>query len=412
MRVLYFHQHFSVPTGPGGIRSYCMARRLIDSGHSVTMVCGSFAGNRTGLEGAFVNGKRSGVFEGIDVIEFDLAYSNSDGILLRSWTFLKFAFRSVSLVITQTYDLVFATTTPLTAGVPGIVARHLMRKPFVFEVRDLWPELPKAMGVIKNPIVIHLLSLLELISYRSANHIVSLSPGISQGISRRGIEASRITLIPNGCDLDIFSVPKLELGIEGIKKGDFVALYAGTHGAANGLASTLEVARKLKQKNRHDIKILLVGDGKEKRDLLNVVNQEALDNIIFLDPVKKSELASLMTGVDVGLQLLANIPAFYYGTSPNKFFDYIASGLPVITNYPGWISDLLTQHEAGLSASADDADSFVACLEYLADSPEVRQRLSINAKKLAKGYFDRDQQASKWVECLEFVLNEKRGKSK
>ena len=134
MKVLYFHQHFTTPKGSAGIRSYEMARRLISRGHQVTMVCGSYGGGQTGLAQPFVNGKRRGFVDGIDIVEFDLAYSNADGFIKRTATFVKFAFRSIGLVFLEQYDVLFATTTPLTAGIPGIFSRWLRRKPFVFEV--------------------------------------------------------------------------------------------------------------------------------------------------------------------------------------------------------------------------------------------------------------------------------------
>ena len=174
MRVLYFHQHFSTPKGSTGIRSYEMARRLVSQGHEVTMVCGSYGGGNTGLAGDFSRGRREGKVDGIEVIEFDLAYSNADGFIKRSLLFLLFALRSVGVALTHQYDVLFATTTPLTAGIPGIFSRWLRGKPFVFEVRDLWPELPREMGVITNPVVLWAMGVLEWVSYRSAHRVVGL----------------------------------------------------------------------------------------------------------------------------------------------------------------------------------------------------------------------------------------------
>jgi glycosyltransferase involved in cell wall biosynthesis len=201
MKVLYFHQHFVTPHGAGAIRSYAMARRLIERGHQVTMVCGSIGGGNTGLEGPHIDGQRRGCVDGIDVIELNLAYSNHDGLFKRSLTFLKFALRSVTLAMCEPCDLVFATTTPLTAGIPGIAARWLRGKPFVFEVRDLWPELPRAMGVIRNPVVLWAMGALEWASYHSAHGLVGLSPGIVEGIAHRGVPPGRIALVPNGRSL-------------------------------------------------------------------------------------------------------------------------------------------------------------------------------------------------------------------
>ena len=183
LKLLYFHQHFSTPQGSAGTRSYEMARAAIRAGHQVTMVCGSYGVGKTGLDCPFKYGKRSGVVDGIKVIEFELSYSNGNSFLNRTWLFICFAFRSTHIAMTHNFDVVFATSTPLTAGVPGIFARWLRRKKFVFEVRDLWPELPKAMGVISNPIILTMMSLLEWASYKSAHRLVGLSPGICDGIT-------------------------------------------------------------------------------------------------------------------------------------------------------------------------------------------------------------------------------------
>ncbi len=222
MKVLYFHQHFATPRGSGGVRSYAMARRLLERGHQVTMVCGSIRGGHTGLTTPFKKGRRRGLVDGIDVIELDLAYSNRDGFVQRTITFAKFALRSLKLAMLEEYDLVFATTTPLTAGIPGIFARWLRHKPFVFEVRDLWPELPKAMGVIKNPVVLGAMSILEWLSYRSADHVIGLAPGIVEGIKRRGVTAERISLVPNGCDIDLSSSGNAPWRPEGISHSDLM----------------------------------------------------------------------------------------------------------------------------------------------------------------------------------------------
>ena len=406
MRVIYFHQHFSVPSGPGGIRSYTMARHLVERGHSVTMVCGSFAGNDTGLKDLFKNGQRRGLVDGIDVIEFNLVYSNSDSFISRTWTFFKYVLRSLILIFKENYDIVFATTTPLTAGIPGIVAKHFRRKPFVFEVRDLWPELPKAMGVIKNPFVLSLMSALEWLSYHSADHIIALSPGIADGIKVRGIDDQFISVIPNGCDLDIFDGSLQLWRPEAIDDNDFLAIFAGTHGIANGLDDVLDAAKELCKRNRDDIKILLIGNGKLKLSLIERANREGLSNVFFHDPINKKQLSSLMSSANIGLQTLANIEAFYYGTSPNKFFDYIASGLPVLINYPGWIAELINKNDVGYVVMPENAISFANALEEAADNPVDLKMKGLNSKQLAIENFDRKTQSEDWVNILEITLGD------
>jgi len=387
--------------GSAGVRSYEFARRLLDRGHNVTMVCGSYGAGVTGLEGMFVDGRRRGMVGGIEVIEFYLAYSNCDGFTRRVFTFLKFAWRSIGLVFSEKYDLVFATTTPLTAGIPGIVARWLRRKPFVFEVRDLWPELPKAMGVIANPVMLGAMSLLEWVSYRSAHRCIGLSPGIVEGIAARGVAKEHIELVPNGCDLTIFAAEQTPWRPEGVKPDDLMAVFTGTHGMANGLDAVLDAAAELKKRNRIDIKLVLVGQGKLKPKLVERAKQEGLDNVIFHDAVNKSRLAGLMASADIGLQVLANVPAFYYGTSPNKFFDYIASGLPVLNNYPGWLANMIKEHGCGFAVGPDNPQAFADALEQAANNGEQLVEMGINGRRLAEQEFDRSKLSNRFVDWLE-----------
>lgn len=400
MKVIYFHQHFSTPSGSGGIRSYQMARRLLARGHQVTMVCGSYVGGKTGLSQPFVDGQRRGNVDGIDIIEFDLTYSNVDGFVKRCMTFAKYALRSIGLAFTEKFDMIFATTTPLTAGVPGIFARWLRGKPFVFEVRDLWPELPRAMGVIRNPLVLGAMSFLEWASYCSAHRLVGLSPGIVDGIVHRGVPRERIASVPNGCDLGIFAGQVQPWRPDQVSANDLMAVFAGTHGLANGLDAVLNAAVELKRRGRDDIKLLLIGQGKLKASLQARAAREGLDNVIFHEPVNKDKLAGLMAATDLGLQILANVPAFYYGTSPNKFFDYISAGLPVLNNYPGWLAGMITEHCCGFVVPPDNPTAFADALEQASDDRITLKIMGQRSRALAENQFDRMKLADRWVDWV------------
>ncbi len=404
MRVLYCSQHFSTPQGSVGQRSYEMARRLIERGHQVTMICGRYKGGVTGLDAPFEKGVRRGVIDGIDVIEFDLVYSNHDHFIKRSVTFMKFVCRSIQCVFTIKYDVIFSTSTPLTAGIPGIIARCLKQKPFVFEVRDLWPELPKAMGVIKNPVVLFLLSSLESISYRAANQLIGLSPGMVDGIVRRGIHPEKVHLISNGCDFHVFDAVLPAARPLDIKASDLLAIYTGTHGIANGLDAVVDAAIVLKKRQRTHIKLVCVGQGKLKSALQQRVQQEALGDILyFLEPMPKEQLARFMACADLGMQILANVPAFYNGTSPNKFFDYIAAGLPVLINYPGWLGEKIQKNECGFMVPPDDAEAFATALEEAARDRDQLLAMGQRAKQLAEREFNRQNLSHQWVDVIESV---------
>ena len=421
MHILYFHQHFSTPSGSTGTRSYEMARALVEGGHTVTMVCGTYGGGKTGLTGEPVNRIRRGEVDGIQVVEICLPYSNHDGFLKRSITFLGFAVKSIGIAWRTRYDVLFATSTPLTAGIPGIAMRVFKpRKAFVFEVRDLWPELPRAMGVVKNPVVLWAMSVLEGLSYRSARACIGLSPGIVDGIRRRCRRDKRVTMIPNGCDLSLFgpatdaeetpvTTSTMATGGGAPASDDptghrrFRAVFTGAHGIANGLDAVLDAAAVLRRRQRDDIELVFLGDGKLKPELLKRANDEGLANCTFLDPVPKTELAATLHSYDAGLMILANVPAFYYGTSPNKFFDYIASGLPVLNNYPGWLAGMIDEAQCGIPVPPEDPEAFADALERLADNPQERKAMGVKARELAESKFDRRKLAREFVGALEGV---------
>ncbi len=404
MHVLYFHQHFTTPDGSGGTRSYEFARALIARGHLVTMVCGENV--RAGLaltRDAKRNWSR-GSIDGIDVIALPLRYSNRDGLFKRAVLFLKFALRSVGIALHQDYDLLFATSTPLTAGIPGIAVKWLRGDiPFVFEVRDLWPELPRALGV-RNPLLLGGMSLLEWLGYRTADACIGLSPGIVDGIKRRSPAFRRVEMIPNGCDLGLFSpVKRQSLESIGVQTGDFVAGFTGAHGKANGLEAVLDAAAELKRRGRDRIKLVLIGDGGSKEELVTRARREGLDNVLFLPLVKKTDLAAITAGFDCGLQILANIPEFYYGTSPNKFFDYLSAGIPVLCNYPGWLAELITESRCGVAVQPANAGAFADALCRLQEEPALAVEFGRNARRLAEDKFDRCKLSANFVNIIESI---------
>jgi glycosyltransferase involved in cell wall biosynthesis len=197
--------------------------------------------------------------------------------------------------------------------------------------------------------------------------------------------------------LEIFSNKVKPWRPDGISEEDLLAVFAGTHGVANGLDALLDVALDLKLRGQKKIKLLLIGQGKIKPMLLERVKREELSNVLLLDPVEKEQLASLLAASDIGIQILANIPAFYYGTSPNKFFDYIAAGLPVINNYPGWLSELVKENNCGLIVPPDDPKAFADALEWAVNNKSCLQQMGLRSRTLAEAQFDRVKLADRWV---------------
>lgn len=405
MKVIYFHQHFTTPKVGGAIRSYEFAQRLIQRGHQVTMVTG---GNRElfNLQETDDKNVYRGNIDGIDVIQISLPYSNSDGLLKRSMTFIRYALKSIHYAMHEDYDIAYSTTTPLTAGIPCIWAKWFRGKQYVFEVRDLWPELPKALGM-KNPFALWGMSLLEWLSYRNACACVGLAPGICEGIAKRSQVGKKIVLIPNGCDLDLFKPGnRKDLKVDGILPSDKVAVFTGAHGIANGLNAVLDAANVLLKRGRGDIKFLFIGNGKLKPMLVKRAKDEDLSNCLFLDPMPKADLSNIVCCADIGLQILADIPAFYYGTSPNKFFDYITAGRPVLNNYPGWLADMIQENKCGVVVKPNDPNAFADGIIYLADNPEIRNEFGTNARILAENEFDRNKLGGQFVDFLEAIYSQ------
>ncbi len=402
MRILYFHQHFNTPAGHTGTRSYEMAIKLVSRGHKVTMICGTSAMTSSGLTNNFIKKRRDGYIKGIKVVEFDIKYSNYQSFIVRILTFLNFVFRSSIEALQTKKDLCFATSTPLTAGIPAIIQKIVKKTPFVFEVRDLWPELPCAMGLIRNPVLLLLMSILEKTTYYFSDGCIGLAPGILNGINKFKHSPKNVIMIPNGADTDIFKPNKnsnYQLPFK--TTGKFIAVFTGAHGTANGLFAAIEAALILENWKHNNIIMLFVGDGKLKPDLITKVKNHNLSNCHFLPPIPKVKMPDLLNTVQIGMQLLANVPAFYQGTSPNKFFDYISCGLPVITNYPGWIADIIKETNCGIVVPPDNPESFAKKLVNLSKNPKSLNDMSKNARAVALDKFNRDNLSLSFCKFLE-----------
>lgn len=383
-----------------------MARALVEAGHSVTVICGAVDTAVTGVERSS-RGAARGIVDGINVIQLDYPYSNKDSLPRRAAMFIAYAMASTWFVLREPHDVLFATSTPLTAAIPGIVARILRRKQtFVFEVRDLWPDLPLALGALNNKALRVGMQALERAAYRAADACVGLAPGICDAIGERGPGGLPVALIPNGSDTELFK-PRSESPVA--TDLPLRTIFAGTHGIANGLDAVVDAAIELQSRGRSDIEVHLVGDGKLKAHLIGRAERAGLTNLVFHDPVPKRELAQRLPEFDVGLMILANTPAFYYGTSPNKFFEYLAAGLCVVNNYPGWVADLVQESRCGLVVPPDSASQLATALEQLADDRAFVVTCGEEARRLGEQQFAWSIHAERFVGLLEATKRRPRG---
>lgn len=396
MRITYLHQYFNTPSMVGGTRSYEMARRLVDAGHHVDMITSW----REPMDG-------TDWFEteeaGIKVHWLPVAYANHMDYRNRLKAFIRFAFQSARRAADLNNDLVFATSTPLTIALPG---RHAARKrkiPMVFEVRDLWPEVPIAIGALQNPIAKYLALRLERYAYMHSDRIVALSPGMADGICRTGYPAERVHVIPNASDLDLFSD---ESSGEAFRKkipdlrGRPLIAYAGTLGLINGVGYLAEIAHAATTL-APDLRFAIVGEGKET----SMVEQRAqqlgvLDRNLFMFPaVSKSEMPGVLAGSDIALSLCIDLEATW-ANSANKFFDALAAGTPIAVNYGGWQAAILEENRAGVRIPATDAQSAARILAEWAENRAELESAGLAARRLAEERFDRD----KLAQDLEHVL--------
>lgn len=389
MRILYLHQYFTTPDIGGGTRSYEFGRRLVKNGHDVEFISGPISNN-------LYEGEKYLQIDGMKINIVGRNYSNKMAYSNRIFIFLAYALAaSLKGVRLKKPDIIYATSTPLTVAVPAIFLSWFFKTPFVFEVRDLWPEAPIQMGALKNPFLIKIMRKLESLTYHKAVHLVVLSPGMAEAIKQTGIPENKITVIPNSSDIELFSAGRHGDGGEILNRYGIatknVALYAGTIGEANGLDMIMNAAKML-QEAREDVHFIIAGDGKRLQALKRYKEVYGLENITFTGNISKHQVAQLYRVAKVSLVLLKNIPIFTT-SSPNKFFDTLAAGTPVISNIKGWIERLIKENNIGLFFEGEDASQLVKKVLHIVKNNTLQKEMAGNARRLAKKQFDRDKLA-------------------
>jgi len=410
MHILYLHQYFVPPDGAGGTRSYEWARRLVKKGHRVTMITSSaffptaytFKKRVTELE-----------IEGIGLRIIRVPYSNKLSFWMRIFAFLEFAFlSSLEASSVPAVDLVFATSTPLTIALPGIAAKTIRKCPMVFEVRDLWPELPIAVGALKNRIAIRLARVLERWAYRNSDHVVALSPGMKDGIVNAGYPVGNVSVVPNSCDIDLFDVPaksgELFLDKYPYLKGSFLVSYTGTFGIINGVDYLIEIAAELKTLNAGVI-FLLAGEGSRKDYVVEKANKLGVleKNLWVLPTIPKNEMPALLSATTVAVSVFIDLPEMW-NNSANKFFDALAAGRPLMINYSGWQAEILRESGAGVVVPPDNPSAAARILNVFLTDSERLEKARHAARVLAGTEFNRDYLFNKLQMTLLNVLNESR----
>ncbi|MCK4624671.1 MAG: glycosyltransferase family 4 protein [Phycisphaerae bacterium] len=410
MHITYIHQHFCTNEGYGGTRSYDVSRHLAKMGHKVTMICG--VADVSGLKMApWYKPFRKCRMDGFNVIICNVVYSNKQGFLARFVGFWLFAFMAaIAAAFLRRVDVVFATHTPLTVGIPGYIGARLKRVPFVFEVRDLWPESDIISGNLREgSLVARGLSALEKFLYAKADKILFVSPGFEKRLLERGYRQCKLKTVLLGADGDIFQQlqPDKTFRAQHGLTDKTVAVYTGVHGRANGLDYIMDAAQCLKDRN--DIAFVLVGNGMEKPRLIKRAEQQNLSNVVFVDYVPKTELPGILAGCDIGLMILANVGE--RPVTPNKIFDYMFSGLPSVVNFTGPTIDMVRADETGVYADPAKPEELAEKIAHWADNPDEAKAIGGLAREIAFKKYDRRKIARQLVEVFQQVCAKRKRKT-
>lgn len=396
MKLLFITQGFGFPEKTGGTRKYDLATSFVKQGVDVTVIT-SYKGNPDDTK--WKEYER----EGIKFFELNCPYSNLMGFKQRMNAFVYFMRNATQKALKTDCDLVLASSTPLSIGYPALVMNRKRHIPYVFEVRDVWPGVPIAMGYFKKPLIQKVLYWFEKRIYKKASAIVPLSTGMDANIKRR-YPNNKSVVIPNISEIKRFSEIKKEVDIV-VPEGKKVLLYAGTFGNVNGVGYIIEMAAHTLKYNP-DVWYYLVGKGKEKED--NIKQATALGvlnkNVFIFDPVRKSDLPYLYSISAVGSSFVIDIPALW-DNSANKFFDTLAAHRPMVINHEGWQADAIRKYNCGYVLPPKISDEAAkAFVEYMTNDDLLKLQ-GENAFKLGKEQFSLEVAVEKYMRIFNSIVS-------
>ncbi len=394
MHILIIHQAFASINEPGGTRHHEFARLLTGRGHKVTVIASPISY----ITGGHTHQSNSEI-EGVTILRAAVYDAHHRSFVHRIIAFFSFMLSSFWIGLgVKNVDLVWGTSPPIFQGVTAWALARIKGAKFLFEVRDLWPQFAIAVGVLKNPVLIYLSEWLERFLYQHADRVMVNSPGFLQPVSERG--AKRVTLIPNGADPSMFDPMDSGMVFRRSTKLEnrFIALYAGAHGMSNDLNVILESARMLADFKY--VHIVLLGDGKEKSALMAQAGEMNLSNVTFLPSVPKAEMASALAGADVCIAILKPLEE-YKTTYPNKVFDYMAAGRPVVLAIDGVIREVIDAAGCGIFTTPGNAKAITDAISKLAADPERSREMGLKGRKYLEENFSRAAIGDKLLNLLE-----------
>jgi glycosyltransferase involved in cell wall biosynthesis len=385
MKILIFHQYFSTNKGAYGTRLYEFCRNWVAAGHEVTVVTSVYY--KSDLKGSSIGTEMN--VEGIRVHVMDMPISNKDNFLKRIYYFMMYSILATKYAIREEYDVVMASSGPISTGIPALLGKWFRKKKMVFEVRDLWPGVVEEIGVISNRLVLGFSYWFEKLLYNNSDLIVALSPGMVANIEQRYGKMNIIS-ITNAANLELFE-RKTHINVE-----DTFAIYVGNIGQVNNSNLILEAAKELIGRGRHDVKIKMIGDGQLYLEILGRVKMEGISNLEVRKAIPKKEVVANLHRAFVSLIPLLDKPLLDT-SSPNKLFESLAAGTPVIQTTNGWIKSLLEDSGAGFTVSPSCPKDLANRLEELHDNPKLKEKMGAAARQLAVNLFDNRKLASEML---------------
>ncbi|MCD6303513.1 MAG: glycosyltransferase family 4 protein [Planctomycetes bacterium] len=397
MRIVLVYQHFMV-SGVGSTKPYDLAVHLVRRGHRVTVICGrGYLSQGMDVPRGLV--RRLNI-DGIDVLCLGVDYRQRMGFARRLAAFLAFTLMAaVAACLIGRYDVMLASSTPLTVGLVGLAASYVRRVPFVFELRDLWPEVPYEAGFIRSRTVFRAATVLEEWIYRRAAAVTAVSDNMRGHLVCRGVPADKLHYVPTGVDIPAFRVrpDRTFLRRHGLA-GCLTALYIGSHGRINQLDYLLAAAAHLR--DDEGIRIVLIGSGSEKDRLQSEARRAGLmDRVLFLPPVERRAVGGIIRACDVGLMICYPAAGVSYWM-PNKFFEYLAAGKPVLANARTEAGLWIERTGCGILTDPDEPRQLADALRRMRDEPKTRRRMGRAALRLARERFDRRELNGRWERIL------------
>ncbi len=405
MHIVLIHQAFAALDEAGGTRHFELAQHLVRRNHRITIITSPVSYLTGKTRRAKVAWKETDTSHpGITILRTYTYPALHRNFVHRVFSFISFMISSfmVGMSLKQV-DLVWGTTPPIFQCISAWLLARLKRSPLLLEVRDLWPAFAIAVGVLKNPLLISASLWLEKFLYRHADQVIVNSPGYVEHVRQRG--ARNVKIVANGVDSGMFDPQSKgnDFRRQHNLNGRFIVLYAGAHGMSNDLNVVLKAADLLRSEEK--ISFILIGDGKDKPLLQQQAREMNLPNLLFLPPVAKSDIREVFAASDACIAILMPLE-LYKTTYPNKVFDYMAAGRPVILAIDGVIRQLVEQAQAGIAVPPGDPQALANAVRQLADNPALSRRMGQRGRHTSEKYFDR----SLIAEELATILAETRSK--